>query len=271
MKVKLNYLIISSDNRDLDPVYNTTNFVSVSAFINKMYAKKYDYTFKFFKPYLDDDLFYNCKSLKGNLRHPSWSKLLSCIMSHKLYPEFDYIVWIDSDCAFNNFNLSILEYLEKQQQNTISDVNPFNANFIFLTDQPWYSKEANCGFFIFKNNEESIEILKDWYSYENVENNNYHDKGHAWEQVAFGENYHKKYFNRISLINDIFCIEINDYQFLKHYTSGFTSEERVKKLKVISDKIESNFENIINNIILETIKFDSDNFMKEIFDITKIS
>lgn len=69
----------------------------------------------------------------------------------------------------------------------------------------------------------------------------------------------------ISLINDIFHAEINDYQFLKHYTSGFTSEERVNKLKIIYDRIQNNFNTVLNDIILETIKFNSENFMKRIF------
>jgi len=262
--------IISSDNRNLISDYNNTNYVSLAAFLNYNYADQNGYKYQFFIPELDNEpgSIFNCVSLKGNKRHASWSKLLSCLKFSTENTNYDYVVWCDSDCIFNK-TLKVDDYLRQSKIiNGNSEIE--KSQFIFISDKPWSYNEANAGFFIYKNNKESLNIIKDWYSYDNSENNNYHDYGHAWEQVALRNRYYAKYKQQMSIIDDEFCFaaeNITKDSFLIHLTSSNSEENRQLffKQKIESLKLQHNFSDTIESIKNKTIRFDTKNILKKLF------
>ena len=99
--------VFMSDNRLLSNDINNANYNSLTASINYEYCKKYNYNFLYYRPYLDNkeiiDL-YNCPDPNSSeLRHAAWSKLLSTQLALQL--DYDYIVYIDSDCIFTPLHI----------------------------------------------------------------------------------------------------------------------------------------------------------------------
>ena len=134
-------LIIMSDNRGLSNTLNNSNYNSLTASINYSYAKKMGYDFLYIRPGLNDEYpTNNCFSPKNELRHSSWSKLLTSIKIIDEYPQYDYVVYIDSDCIFYDNNLSILDYISKS--NIVNGVGVMDSNIIFLNDKISRSMQA---------------------------------------------------------------------------------------------------------------------------------
>jgi hypothetical protein len=263
---KDNILVVMSDNRKLSLDTNHNNYYSLAVFLNYLYCQTFNYEFKYCIPTDGEDMsILNCKSPLGNKRHASWSKLLSCIKIATENPEYPYIVWVDTDFIFNSFSVELLTYIESLKR--VDGCNFENFNFGFWDDRPWFTGKPNAGFFIFKNNVDSINILKDWYSYSNTDNNHYHDTGHAWEQVALVESIYEKYKHCMLTFDDDPCNRNSKNQFLTHKTSIYSNENRynffmdvinhnglIEKLSPILDYLQK--ETIIydTNIIVDSIK-----------------
>jgi len=192
-------LILMSDNRDqFGDDYN-----ALAAQINKSYADKCGYDFKYIK--VD-----KCLSNKGNERHPSWAKLLST-KSVLLENKWDIIVYIDSDCIFKDHNLRLEDYLE-----SIKNINgePLRERYItFLNDIPWSDKLPCAGFYIIKtklwNN-----LINDWFDSDFT----LYDMKHSWEQWALHNRILDLYKDDIEIINDVMFLE-RPGQFIRHIGS----------------------------------------------------
>ena len=71
-----------SDNRNLEMDFKEAKYNSLAASINYEYSKKHNYDFIYYRPYLKDEENFNLTNCVDpnnitDLRHASWSKLLS--------------------------------------------------------------------------------------------------------------------------------------------------------------------------------------------------
>jgi hypothetical protein len=255
-------LVFMSDNRLLDSSFESTNYNSLSAVINYEYCKKYNYDFLYYRPYLDDEnkiLLYNCIDPNSKfIRHVAWAKLLSTNLA--LENEYDYVVYIDSDCIFKNFDKTLEEFIEPYPEKDI----------IFLNDKPWYFDKPNSGFFVCKVNNYTKQFFIDWYNVNIPEKN----KNHPWEQPAL-----YKIFEKYNLvIVDIWMFREEEGQFLRHvyneentiripYFKNFINLKNIDFQKNINEikciHYNTNKDNIIFNSILQNKKYSwNNNFIK---------
>jgi hypothetical protein len=157
-----------SDNRKLFPTLAGADYNSLSAVINKEYCKRHGYDFIYYKPHLPDNPYsvYNCKDPHSDaLRHAAWSKLLST--SRALAEPFDYVVYIDSDCIFKDFDHKIESFIGEPD--------------ILITNDGPYRKTMPCsGFYICRVNDWCRDFIKEWYNV-NIPKKNIE---HSWEQAA---------------------------------------------------------------------------------------
>lgn len=133
-------LVLQSDDRD----QNQEGYHSYCSKINQLYCEKYGYD-------------YHYEKVTPYNRHPSWFKLPFCIeMIDKHGTDYDYYVYIDSDCIFKDFDRSIEYYIESVDY--VSKKS--DAHITFLNDQPWDKFLPCAGFFIFTS--QNKEMFQDW-------------------------------------------------------------------------------------------------------------
>jgi len=221
-------LIFMSDNRFLSKNYNNAEYNSYVACINYEYCKKYNYDFIYYRPYLDNIksvVLNNCKDPNsGNLRHAAWSKLLSTNIALEL--SYDYIVYIDSDCIFKNFNKSLEDF-----------INLYNKPIIFLNNKPWGDTVPCSGFYICKVSSYTKKFIKDWYNVCIPTRNIYH----AWEQDALWQIFR----NYDIAIVDQWMFREEDDQLLRHVASW----EKEKRLPYFRNFIHVNGIDYSRNIM----------------------
>lgn len=154
----MKFLVLISDNRSIDSNIQTAQYNSLVAYINKAYCNTHGYDFVYIRPYYKDLEIHTlnvCKDSDGKLRHASWAKLLAIQHCYNTM-SYDYIVCIDSDCIFKNFDVS----LESIVTNPLYE----NINIIYGSNIPW-QKLPCCGFFIVKVNDETKHFIESWYKY----------------------------------------------------------------------------------------------------------
>jgi GR25 family glycosyltransferase involved in LPS biosynthesis len=231
-------LVFMSDNRNLEESLIKAEYNSLVAAINYEYCKINNYDFLYYRPYLIDKdkiTLINCKNpLTNNYRHSSWSKLLSTSLALQL--DYDYVLYIDSDCIFKDFNQTLEEFIKPYGDNDI----------IFLNNKPWGDSLPCAGFYICKVNENTKKFLKDWYNYIIPEN----DTIHPWEQNALW-----KIFKNYNIgIIDNWMFHEKDQQFLRHVCS-LENSNRISYFYSFLNKKNINYKNNINNI--KVIYFDT--------------
>jgi hypothetical protein len=203
-------LIIMSDNRQLDD-FASCDYNSLAAFINYKYCERKNYKFLYFRPHNNFDFgINNCYSPSGKLRHSAWAKILSTILATK--KNNDYIFYIDSDCIFNNHDLNVESYFTNLPKITNNKID--ESNLFFLNDKPWHPDAPCSGFFYLKNNSKSINLLKDWYYIDDIEDEQFNLK-HCWEQWSLYKLI-KKNENQITIFDDDMFLDVFPHQFLRH-------------------------------------------------------
>ena len=222
-----------SDNRRLNNNYKTTDYVSLCAAINYEYSKKHGYDFIYFRPYFknkDKIELNNCVDPNSKApRHAAWSKIITTQIALK--GDYDYIVYIDSDCIFKDFNKRIESYIHDP-----------SINLIFWINKP-YTVDPCSGFYIAKVNAVTKKIFKEWYEMNMPEYNTKHD----WEQAALHALYKK---HNIAMINELMFVE-EPGQFLRHIGSGFGGEAlRVPYFKKYVEENHISFTDDIDNIMV---------------------
>lgn len=205
--------VVMSDNRRLDSEYNT-----LTAFINNEYCKRHGYGFIYFRPYIRDNLpyLYNCLNpITNTRRHASWSKLLSVTIALES-PDYDYIVYIDSDCIFKDHTKPIDSYLPTE-----------GYNVLFLNNKPWNDDRPCAGFFACRVNDATRQFIKDWWNVQIPKN----DEKHPWEQAALWKIYTKY---PIQII-DAWMFQEVEGQFLRHVATNQSKQRIPYFMKYIVD------------------------------------
>lgn len=196
-------LVFMSDNRTVSTEIHSADYNSLAAAINYEYSKKHGYAFLYYRPYLHNKNtleLQNCLNPTTNRpRHASWSKLLSTY--YALQGDYDYIVYIDSDCIFSNHSIKLEDYIQPYQDKSV----------LFLKNFPWSETDPCAGFIICRVDSIAKQFIQEWYSYDIPEK----DANHDWEQSALHRMMPREY---IGIIDDIMFQE-KDGQLLRHIGS----------------------------------------------------
>jgi hypothetical protein len=245
-----NTLILMSDNRKLQSNLQEADYNSLTTVINFTYAKKNKYDFLYLNPILSGQVFYNCLSPSNNLRHPSWSKIISVLKIIKDFKKYEQIVYIDSDCIFKNQKISIQEYLSSIKNIEKNNID-LSSDIYFMNNQPWNYDLPCAGFFITKNNEKTNHFFNLWF---NDDTNNIFDIKHPWEQITLQFSLFKnKELLKLELIDDWMFRE-KENQFIRH----IGSEEANNRVPFFYSEIHKldlakNFSQIIDEIISKNL------------------
>lgn len=236
--------VFMSDNRLLSNNLDNASYHSLAAAINYEYCKKYNYNFIYYRPYLNDGdknkivLNNSIDPKTGLSRHSSWSKLLTTKLVLDL--NYDYIVYIDSDCIFKDFNKPLEKFIKPY----------IDYDIIFLNNKPWGKLKPCAGFFISKVCSKNIEFVNDWYNFDFLKREN----PCRWEQGALWYIYKDPKYN-IAIVDEWMFKEV-DGQYLRHIGSH-EGEIRIPYFKnFIKDK-KIDYSNNINNI--KCIDFNTNN------------
>jgi hypothetical protein len=193
-------LVFMSDNRILEKEKDKANYNSLVAAINSEYCRKHNYDFVYYRPYLNDSEIinlYNCVDPHTKtLRHAAWAKLLSTNLALEL--NYDYVVYIDSDCIFKDFNHKLERLIDFFK----------DKELIFLNNKPWGDHKPCAGFYIVKVCDYSKQFFIDWYNVNLPKFN----KTHAWEQDALWS----IYGNYNAVVVDTWMFREKEGQFLRH-------------------------------------------------------
>lgn len=212
-------LILMSDNR----MPTGDIFYTNASIINYNYAMKHGYDFKYFIPS-------ECYSLIDNKRHPAWGKILSVLKAFK-YFDYDRIVYVDTDCIFEDQEQSIDDYL-KNAKNLNGKSIKKNIPIYFLNDYPDHPGDPCSGFFVA--NKDSIPMLNHWYQLESEFNDT-----HPWEQGALVKYVYPVWKDQIEIIDDIMFHRKSHPQFLVHLT-GTSDKNRAIRNGIFKEFIKTN-------------------------------
>jgi len=248
---KLKILVHMSDNRPIKNYKNIddASYNGLAAIINYEYCKKYGYDFKYYVPYLNqlEPLnLHNCLDPNNNQpRHASWSKLLATQLALDSEEQYDYIIYLDSDCIVKNFNIPLEAVIFENE----------DKNLIFFWDRPMGSvNDPNAGVYICKNNIKTKLMIQEWY---NV-NIPYQNINRIWEQSALWNIYKRwQKDNSIVILEGINMAEEN-LQYLRHiicgqwterisYFKNFIEEKKINYLENLENIIEIQFDTALNN------------------------
>jgi lipopolysaccharide biosynthesis glycosyltransferase len=245
--LKEKILVIMIDNRKLSQEYDPQSFWSNSALINKKYCDKFGYDFKYISPYYKtntNDL-YSCIDINTHeLRHSSWSKIP--VVINMLDKKYEYIVYIDSDCIFKNFDISIEEKIQQYK----------DSSRIFQSNYPWHPELPCAGFFILKNILENVTFLNKWYTYKipaydsaewqntlqmSQKTSSYNwSPGKHWEQDALWSLLANKQCSVTVDISEV-ALEEKSGQYLRHVSSVESNMRNQYFAKIFKEMIANNF------------------------------
>lgn len=126
------------------------NYAHLSALINSMYAAKHGYEMVTIRKRISD-------------RAPQWDKVLAVkeVMAQDTH---EYIMWIDADAIFNDFDTDLVEKIIKPSMSDETDI-------IICDDTCNKPKELrdgsffpNTGTFVFRNSDWSKEFIENWWN-----------------------------------------------------------------------------------------------------------
>lgn len=155
--------------------------------INKVYCEKYGF-----------DLHVSHTRLFAD-RHPSWEKIPLVL---KYLPNYDYIVWIDADAFFYHDSGDIRDIIREYS----------NTNIIFSRDMNQVNPYMNCGVFIAKNTQYTIDVLNKIAYDTELGKHNAHPNW--WEQGLLMFMYQHNIFDIRN--NIVMC----NYGILQHFNSS---------------------------------------------------
>jgi hypothetical protein len=144
----------------------------LSTLNKKKYCEKYGIDYRFFYG-------------RASERHAQWDKIQCLIQT---LPEYDYVVWMDSDTVFNNFDKSLSDLIKNNQQ----------YDSLFCSDVCYTEGVThlmvNTGVMVFKNTDWSSNLLnKVWnsvkdYSIHKLDKHSYdgfpHEQGKMCEELT---------------------------------------------------------------------------------------
>lgn len=108
---------------------------------NREYADKHDYDYKLIT------------TVSDNIP-PYWLKVHYI---QKYLPQYDYVVWIDSDAVIHDINRNVTDFFTSSQH-----------LMVIAPDPPKWSSKFMAGVFMIKRSPYTIELVNDWMLYYDV-------------------------------------------------------------------------------------------------------
>ena len=194
---------------------------------------------------------------RASKRHAQWDKI-QCLMQN--LAEYDYVVWIDSDAVFNNFDTSLKRLIEENSE--------YDA--LFCSDVCYSEGQnhllINSGVMIFKNTQWSFQFLsKVWHSAEDytVENLNKHSyEGFPHEQGKLCEILLREDQDKFKIFqSEVFNQHPNyasDQTFIVHFMGSRQTEEHIetfrRRVREINEKLNIDASSDIDYIELNPLR-----------------
>lgn len=241
-----------------------------------MYCNRHNYSYYVFYDNLAEEV------KKGESPKISWSKTKACL---NVVENHDYTMWIDADAIFANQNIKIEDR-----------INEYPDKDYYLCKDP-KTHFVNSGVMIWKNSNNSIDMLNKWWDMEHIpygkggdqlplgnflkNNKEFDNEWHHFEERemnCYPTNYHPydyiiHYMGVKSKININKRISIwNDYikhekEEVKIYVSMTTIPERLTNLPLVIEKLLQNTikpNKIVINVPKKYLLFESDNHIEHI-------
>ena len=132
------------DNRNLISKFEETNYVSLSVYLNFLYANMYEYDFQFFTfPQGESKDQIMCYITVDGFRYgrsSPWCKLLVLywIFSQKLI-QYEFILWMDSDAIFADSTRSLFHFLQNAEYHFGNSHYIFGNHCYYRRNTPKYN------------------------------------------------------------------------------------------------------------------------------------
>lgn len=175
---------------------NIQEYATYTTMINYLYSRRHGYNFIVNTCPIPEDLDKDYMWSAGNEYLFVWSK---CALIKRYLPHYKYIVYIDSDAIFNNFESRIEDFISQHMTNdTImlcaeDCVSEYRSS---CTDE----NGVNGGALIVKNTPLTFELLNEWIP-ENILCEEWKYK-HTREQACLNIIRRKKYENEIKILRN---------------------------------------------------------------------
>ena len=143
-KVKMKIKIVSAGNDNVKYIYDVTNK-------NKsLYCSSHEgIEFKFVNLGGSEISSKDCKTMK--------QKVILDELNNK---DSDYVIWMDTDTYFNNFNKTFNEIIEKYPDKSL--IVARDGGPLAYSPKEYLRTYSNSGVLVFKNDEISREIISKW-------------------------------------------------------------------------------------------------------------
>jgi len=252
----MKFLVLMSDNRPLADTFHSADYNSLVSAINIEYCKKHNYDFVYLKPFLQQKekvVINNCiDPHSGAPRHAAWSKILSL---HRVLSEtmdkntYDYVVYIDSDCIFKDWDGRLEEITSRHTE----------CDVLITNDAPECDTRACTGFIISKPSQYSLDFFKDWYNVNVPERNT----KRCWEQDGLLGIIHN--YKRVQLIDNFNFLNEQSGQYLRHITTfAYCVSPENKRVPYFRKFIDSRTINYTQNIKdIQVLEFDTIQYMHQ--------
>jgi hypothetical protein len=223
------WLIISVDNREMNPSFEAAQYLSMTSVLNQEYANYHGYDFinvqdviknleeevkSKYSQYdeippttLTKDMATAFHVGLHQFRAASWAKLPGIWhIVDTLGKNYERIFYIDSDAVISplHMNRSLDDAMNSWVNNTIrGNQNPWQSNFIFFYNHPWRDDMPCAGTFIFKV-KEGEPTLREWWDFNLSSKNFYHfhEQDALWHMISNPSYNFKMSDQTITIVNE---------------------------------------------------------------------
>lgn len=223
------FLIVSVDNRELNPEVSANEYLSSTSVLTRDYAVYHGYDFVQVQDVLTDlvqevkakypqhnDIPWtnNAKDAATafhvglkQFRAASWAKLPGIwYIVDTIGKDYEYLFYIDSDALLSPLHRNTS--IEDKMNSWIGDTargnsNPWDSDVVFFNNHPWRDDMPCAGTFIMKMSK-ADEIIREWWDYDMPSKNfkHFHEQDALWHMLDHPEYGFKMNDKTITIVNE---------------------------------------------------------------------